>query len=182
MFHLDIRTKRWEKHFLAKRLREFSLLFIIGILLVITFLATGFISVITTLFYHNTFVAEHIRPEFIKSVNHFLILYMVPTLVTFLFFFVLYKWIPEKIVYVKGAFIAAIICTILWELAKTGYTLYLLKISFFGKIKNTVIGIIVFGFWMELSMGIMLYGAKLTALFDKEKENYDLLKRNQSAN
>lgn len=181
MFHVDVRTRHWEKHFLAKRAREFSLLFIIGMLLVMTFLATGFISVITTLFYQNQFVAEHIRPEFIKSVNHFLILYIVPSLVTFLFFFVLYKWIPEKVVYTKGAFIASIICMILWETIKRGYTLYLLNISIFGKIKNPLIGIIIFGFWMELSMGIMLYGAKLTALFDKEKENYDLLKRNQPA-
>jgi uncharacterized BrkB/YihY/UPF0761 family membrane protein len=52
-----------------------------------------------------------------------------------------------------------------------------LKISIFGKIKSPIIGIIIFGFWMELSMGIMLYGAKLTALFDKEKEEYDELKR-----
>ncbi len=177
MFHVDLRTKRWEKHFLAKRAREFSLLFIIGMLLVVTFLVTGFISVISTLFYQNQFVAEHISPEFIEFVDHFLILYVVPFLVTFLFFFVLYKWIPEKIVYIKGAFIAAVICSILWELAKRGYTHYLLRISILGKIKSPIIGIIIFGFWMELSMGIMLYGAKLTALFDKEKEAYDKLKR-----
>lgn len=177
MFHVDLRTRRWEKHFLARRAREFSLLFIIGILLVVTFLATGFISVLSTLFYQNKFVAEYINPEFIEFVDHFLILYVVPFLVTFLFFFVLYKWIPEKIVYMKSAFISAVICTILWELAKRGYTHYLLRISILGKIKSPIIGIIIFGFWMELSMGIMLYGAKLTALLDMEKETQDEFKR-----
>lgn len=178
MFYVDVGTKRWEIHFLAKRTREFSLLFIIGILLIITFLITGFISVVTTLFYQNRFITEHIRPEFIKSLNHFLILYVVPFLVTFLFLFVLYKWIPEKAVYLKGAFLSALICTILWETAQRGFTLYILNISLLGKIKNPVIDIIIFGFWMELSMGIMLYGAKLTALFDKEKKIHDRLKRN----
>jgi YihY family inner membrane protein len=91
--------------------------------------------------------------------------------VTFLFFFVLYKWIPEKIVYVKGAFIAAIICAVLWELVKRTYVYYMVNISIFGQIKGPIIAIILFGFWMELSMGIMLYGAKLTYIFDKRKND-----------
>jgi uncharacterized BrkB/YihY/UPF0761 family membrane protein len=43
----------------------------------------------------------------------------------------------------------------------------------FGKIKGPIIAIILFGFWMELSMGIMLYGAKLTYIFDKQKGEKD---------
>jgi hypothetical protein len=31
------------------------------------------------------------------------------------------------------------------------------------------VDIILFGFWMEITMGIMLYGAKWTYLLDKEK-------------
>jgi membrane protein len=100
--------------------------------------------------------------------------------VTFLFFFVLYKWIPEKIVYVKGAFIAAAISTVVWELTKRGYAYYVVHVSIFGQIKGPIIAVILFGFWMELSMGVMLYGAKLTAILDKEKEKYDQLKKDQS--
>ena len=29
---------------------------------------------------------------------------------------------------------------------------------------------VLFGFWMELSMGIMLYGAKLTHVFDRQND------------
>lgn len=170
MFHIDLKTKRAEKHFLVRRISEFSLLFIIGLLVVVTFLFTGFISTVTTLFNNNEFIASHINPAFIDSVNSFLLIYVVPFLVTFLFFFVLYKWIPEKIVYVKGAFIAAVICTILWELVKRAYAYYLINVSIFGQIKGPIIAIILFGFWMELSMGIMLYGAKLTYIFDKQKQ------------
>jgi membrane protein len=170
MFHIDLKNKRKEKHFLIRRISEFSLLFIVGLLVVVTFLFTGFISALTTLFHDNKYITTHINPRFVESVNSFLVLYVVPFLITFLFFFVLYKWIPEKIVYVKGAFIAALICTILWELVKRGYALYLLNISIFGRIKGPIIAIILFGFWMELSMGIMLYGAKLTYIFDKAKD------------
>lgn len=168
MFYIDLKAKRSEKHFMVRRISEFSLLFMIGLLVVVTFLFTGFVSTVITLFYNNEFIASHINPAFIDSVNSFLLIYVVPFLVTFLFFFVLYKWIPEKIVYVKGAFISAVICAILWELVKRGYAYYLMNVSIFGQIKGPIIAIILFGFWMEFSMGIMLYGAKLTYILDKQ--------------
>lgn len=171
MFHIDLRKKKSDKGFLIRRVSEFSLVFLIGFLVVGSFVFSGFISTITSLFKTNEFLASHINPAFIENLNTFLIVYLVPFLITFLFFFVLYKWIPEKIVYVKGAFISAIICGLLWELAKRAYAYYIANISIFGKIKGPIIAIILFGFWMELSMGIMLYGAKLTYIFDQQKRN-----------
>jgi YihY family inner membrane protein len=178
MFYIDLREKRSEKDFLVRRISEFSLLFIMGLLVIITFFITGLIPILTSLFLKNKFIAPHINPSFVDSLNNFLVLYVVPFLVTFLFFFILYKWIPEKIVYVKGAFIAAIICAVLWELVKRAYAYYMVNISIFGQIKGPIIAIILFGFWMELSMGIMLYGAKLTYIFDKRKN--DKFEKDQS--
>lgn len=177
MCETHISYKKINKSFLVRRISEFSLLSILGILLIFNFLATNFISTVTTLFYKNQFLANHINPDFINSLNKFLILYIAPFLVTFLFFFVLYKWIPERKIYIKGALIAAVISTILWEIVKRSYTFYLINISLVGKIKGPVIAIILFGFWMEFSMGIMLYGAKLTHIFDKEKN--DKIKRDK---
>lgn len=179
MFHIDLRKKRTDKDFLVRRISEFSLLFIIGILVIITSFVTGLIPSITELFLKNNFISTHINPFFVESLNNFLLLYVVPFGVTFLFFFILFKWIPEKIVYVKGAFIAALICTILWELVKRGYAHYLVNISIFGQIKGPIIAIILFGFWMELSMGIMLYGAKLTYIFDEEKRDKEKKQRKE---
>jgi hypothetical protein len=34
--------------------------------------------------------------------------------------------------------------------------------------QDPIVAIILFGFWMEVTMGIMLYGAKLTYHLDKE--------------
>ncbi len=170
MHCIDLRTKRTDKDFMVRRFSEFSLLFILGMLVVVTFLFTGVISTGMTLISRNQFVAANIRPGFIDFLNNFLLQYVVPFLVTFLFFFILYKWIPEKVIYLKGAFIAALISTLLWELSKRAYGYYIINISIFGKIKGPIIAIILFGFWMELSMGIMLYGAKLTYIFDILKD------------
>ncbi len=193
MFYIDLKERRSDKDFLVRRISEFSLLFIIGLLVIVSFLITGFLTTITTLVSKNQFIVTHIHPQVLKGLNNFLLIYLVPFVITFLFFFILYKWIPEKIVYVKGAFISAIISTVLWELVKRTYAYYLVNISFFGKIKGPIIAVILFGFWMEFSMGIMLYGAKLTYYFDREKskkekldkdalakEKHDKLKRTQS--
>jgi membrane protein len=176
MCHIHLKERKSEKGFLVRRISEVSLLFGIGLLVIFSFLFTGFISTMTTLVSGNDFLATHIHPKFIESLNTFLLKYLVPFMITFLFFFILYKWIPEKKIYVKGALISALISSALWEIAKRAYTYYLINISFVGKIKGPIIAIILFGFWMEISMAIALYGAKLTHVFDREHD--DLIKGN----
>jgi membrane protein len=173
MFHINLKAKKSEKGFWIRRISEIGLLVVIGLLMMVSFIITGIISGVTAVFQENEFLASHINPQFIQFINTILLKYALPFLITFVFFFTLYKWIPEKVVYIKGAFIAAIITTLLWETLKRAFTFYMIKISIFGKIQGPIIAVILFGFWMELSMGIMLYGAKLTFLFDKEKEKHD---------
>lgn len=165
MFCLHIKYKG----FLVRRFSEFGLVLVFIILSVVNLLGFGFIRTITYLFYENKFLADHINPVFIEFLNTFLIKYVGPFLITFMVFLFLYKWVPEKKIYFKGAVISAVISTIAWEVIKRIYTYYLINISLMGKIKGPVIAIILFGFWMEISMSIMLYGAKLTYIFDREQ-------------
>ncbi len=160
MFHIKM-----QKGLFKSRVNEFALLFVMSFLGVLSFFFTGFISTITSK--HN-FITDNLDEKFINLFNNFLLKYLVPSLITFLVFFFLYKWIPEKKVCVKGALISAIISTLLWEVIKRLYAYYLVNISVIGQIKGPVIAIILFGFWMEISMGIMLFGAKLTYIFDLE--------------
>jgi membrane protein len=164
MFYIKI-----QKGFMTRRVSEFGLLFIIGLLVLVSFFLTGFISTMTTLFYKNEFIASHINPLYIQALNTFLLKYLAPFAVTCSFFFILYKWIPEVKVYVKSALISAIFCALLWEVVKRLYAYFLVNVSVIGQIKGPLIAIVLFGFWMELSLGIMLYGAKLTYILNNEK-------------
>jgi len=170
MFHIKMK-----KHLFKSRINEFALLFLMSLLGVLSFFFTGFISTITSK--HN-FITNNFDEHFINLFNNFLLKYMVPSLISFLIFFFLYKWIPEKKVCIKGALISSVISTILWEIVKRLYAYYLVNISVIGQIKGPVIAIILFGFWMELSMGLMLFGAKLTYIFDLESN----LKKNKKKN
>jgi membrane protein len=164
MFYIKIKNG-----ILFRRVKEFGLLVIVGILLVFSFLFTGLISAINTLAEESLFFKKHIDPAFVHSMDTLLITVVFPFLVTSLFFFILFKWIPEKKVKTGAALISAIFSTLLWELLKRAYTYYLIHASVLQKIESPIVAIILFGFWMELTMSIMLYGAKFTYLLDKEE-------------
>ncbi|MEI6613899.1 MAG: YihY/virulence factor BrkB family protein [Chrysiogenales bacterium] len=154
---------------LFRRIKEFGLLVIVGILIVFSFLFTGLISTINTLAAESLFFKKHIDPAFVHFMDTLLMKFIFPFLVTFLFFFILFKWIPEKKIKTGAALIAAIFSASLWELLKRAYTYYLIHVSVLRKIESPIVAIILFGFWMELTMSIMLYGAKFTFLLDKEE-------------
>ena len=100
---------------LFRRIKEVGLLVIVGILIVFSFLVTGMIAAVNSLAEENPFLKNRIDPAFVHSIDNLLVRFILPFLVTFLFFFIL------------------------------------------------------FGFWMELTMSIMLYGAKFTYLLDTEE-------------
>ena len=167
MFYIKVKTG-----FMARRIREFGLMSLIGILVVISFFLTGLISTVTTLFNKNEIVAKYLNPSFVIAVNNFLIKYLAPSLITFLLFLILYKWIPEKKVHWSAALTSAFFSTLLWEILKRAYAYYLVNISIFGKIKGPIIAVILFGFWMEISMSIMLFGAKFAYILDRKKNGH----------
>jgi membrane protein len=154
---------------LFRRIKEFGLLVIVGILIIFSFLVTGLAAAVNTLAEEGAFFKNLIDPAFVHSIDNLLIKFVLPFLITFLFFFILFKWIPEKKIKTGAALIAAIFSAFLWELLKRIYTYYLVHVSILRKIESPVVAIILFGFWMELTMSIMLYGAKFTFLLDKEE-------------
>lgn len=155
--------------FFVKRMKEFGLLIIVAILIISSFLLTGLTATVTTIFEQNLAARARIDPATFLAINGFLIKFIMPFMITFLFFYILFKWIPEKRVGGLAALASALFSALLWETVKRGYTYYLVNVSLLRKMQDPIVAIILFGFWMEITMGIMLYGAKLTYLLDKEK-------------
>jgi len=171
IFGVDIRKRKHDKSFFIRRLSEFSLLALFGLVGLLSFFLTNFISAITGAFKQNPFIQKNIDPLFIDSINHFLIKYTAPLVISFIIFFTIYKWIPEKKVYVRGALIAALLSTFAWEVIKRAYAFYLMNVSVLvnvlGKLEGSFLAIILFAFWMEISFAILLIGVKLTSIFDR---------------
>lgn len=87
-----------------------------------------------------------------------------PLLVTFFFFFLLYRFVPRRVVDTIQASIGASVATFLWEIAKAAFAYYVRyrtrNPGFYGAFE----GVIVLALWLEISVSIILYGGEIVAL------------------
>ena len=89
---------------------------------------------------------------------------VLPVAVTFLFFFLVYRFVPRKATTGRHAAVGAILATTLWETAKSGFAYYIRNVAQYSGIYGTLEGIIVLALWLEISVSIILYCGEVVAL------------------
>jgi len=94
---------------------------------------------------------------------------LLPWLVTFTFFFVVYRFVPRRVTTVGNAAVGAFLATVLWELAKSGFAYYVRNVARYSGIYGTLEGIIVLALWLEISVSIILYCGEIVALLIHQK-------------
>jgi membrane protein len=94
---------------------------------------------------------------------------LLPVVITFTFFFVLYRFVPRRVTTLGNAAIGALLATVLWELAKSAFAWYLRDVARFSNIYGTLVGIIVLALWLEISVSIILYCGEVVALLIHQK-------------
>jgi membrane protein len=169
--NIIFRTK-YQKSFFYNRLIEYSIMFIMGIIMLISLSITAIWTALHRALQGSTFVASHINPRIVAIVDNFLIQYILPLALTFLFFFTLYKFIPETKVHTAPAALAAIISSILWEAFKRGFAFYVANVSAIGivlskLVQGTLTSMIFFLLWISFSLAILLWGAELAAVLNE---------------
>lgn len=163
---------QYQKSFFYNRLMEYILMFIIGVIMLISLSITAIWTAIHRSIRSSVFVAEHINPEFVSLANNFFLQYLIPFTLTFLVIFVMYKFIPEIKVYTKSALFAAFVTALLWEVFKRGFAYYLAHFSAIGIVFNqlvqgTLTSIIFFLLWITFSLILLLLGAELTTVLNE---------------
>ncbi len=161
-----------KKSFFYSRLMEYILLFVIGIILLISLSITAVWTAINRIIQESPFVANNINPEAMSLINNFFLQYLIPFILTFLVFFSLYKFIPEMKVYTKAALVAALIGALLWEIFKRLFAFYVAHFSAIGIVlsrllEGTITSIIFFLLWLSFSLVILLWGAELAAVLNE---------------
>jgi len=149
------------RSFAKGNLLAFGMVLIAGVGLLITMVATMTIATAEGL------VTRFIGPEsggaLHEFVGHF-VTFVVPIVITFSFFFLIYRVVPRRVVSTGHAARGAFIATVLWELAKNGFAYYLRNLTRVAGLYGTLEGVIVLALWLELSVSIILYGAEIVAL------------------
>jgi len=162
----------YQKSFFYNRLMEYLIMFIIGIIMLISLSITAIWTAVHRSIRESSIVADHINPKIVSLVDNFLIQYLIPFTLTFLVFFSLYKFIPEIKVHTKAAAIAALIGGVLWEAFKRLFAFYVAHFSAIGIVlsrflQGTLTSLIFFLLWISFSMVILLWGAELAAVLNE---------------
>ena len=159
----------YQKSFFYNRLMEYLIMFIIGIIMLISLSITAIWTALHRTIKASPVVANHINPNTVSLIDNFLIQYLLPFTLTFLVLFSLYKFIPEIKVHTKPAAVAAVISALLWEIFKRLFAFYVAHFSAIGVVlslflQGTLTSIIFFVLWISISMVFFLWGAELAAL------------------
>lgn len=165
---------KYERSFVYNRLIEYSIMFALGIIMLISLAITAIWTALQRALQESTYVAAHLNPRVIALVDNFLVQYLVPLALTFLVFFTLYKFIPEVKVHTRSAALAAVVGAVLWEGFKRIFALYVAHFSAIGivlsrLVQGTLTSIIFFLLWISFSLVILLWGAELAAVLNERR-------------
>jgi len=162
----------YQKSFFYNRLMEYLIMFVIGIIMLISLSITVIWTGLERAIRESALFAEYINPKVMSLVNNFFLQYLIPITLTFLVFFILYKFIPEIKVYTRPAALAALASTLLWEVFKRIFAFYVAHFSAVGVVltrlvQSTLTSIIFFLLWITLSLAILFWGAELAAVMNE---------------
>ncbi len=162
----------YQKSFFYSRLMEYLIMFVIGVVMLISLSITVIWTGLHRAINESALFATHINPKVMSLVNNFFLQYLIPFTLTFLVFFILYKFIPDIKVFTKAAVIAAIASTLLWEIFKRLFAFYVAHFSAIGVVlsrlvQGTLTSIIFFLLWLSFSLAILFWGAELAAVLNE---------------
>jgi len=89
---------------------------------------------------------------------------LLPVMVSFSFFYVIYRVVPRRVVRHGDAMAGALLATVLWEGAKSGFAYYLRNVARYAGVYGALEAVIVLAMWLEISVSIVLYCAEVVAL------------------
>lgn len=163
---------QYQKSFFYNRLMEYLIMFIIAVILIFSFSITAAWAALHRIIKESAFVANNLNPKVLPLIDNVLIQYVIPFSLGFLVLFVLYKFIPEVKVHTRPAIIAAAIGSILWEVFKRIFVVYVAHFSAIGVVlskllQGTLTSIIFFLLWLTFSLAILLWAAELAATLNE---------------
>lgn len=162
----------YQKSFFYNRLMEYVIMLTTGVILLFSLSITALWTALHRTIRESSFIAQYLNPSILSFVDNFLIQYLIPFALGVLVLFSLYKFIPEVKVHTRAALIAAVVCSLLWEVFKRSFVFYVAHLSAVGIVLSKVLAgtlasIIFFLLWISFSLVILFWGAELAAVLNE---------------
>ncbi len=153
-----------EVFYLWGKLKDIGMVFVVTILFFLSLISTAIISILKTIddkFFFNTLF----RFGFIENLASVVL----GLLFTFLMFYTMYKLVPHGKINNKVVLVASVSSTLLWEILKFAFTMYLVNFSNFAKVYGAYAAIVAVIFWIYYSSATFVIGAEIGQLYHEKK-------------
>ncbi|HDT13179.1 MAG TPA: YihY/virulence factor BrkB family protein [Candidatus Aminicenantes bacterium] len=171
----------YHRSFFYNRLIEFLTMAAVGIFMLFSLAMTAVWTAFGRTLQESELVRATLNPEAVAAVNNVFLKYVIPSVLTFLMFFILYKFIPEAKVRTRAALVPAAVAALLFEVFKRLFAFYVVHFSAVGIVldrllQGTLTSVLFFVLWVTSSLVILLWGAELAALLNERYEAADAVK------
>jgi membrane protein len=93
--------------------------------------------------------------------------YLIPFFFTFWMFVLIYKIVPSEKIKIKVALLAAFFTSLLWEVAKQLFGLYVLHLGRFSMVYGSLSTLFIFFLWIYYSSAILILGGEVAFLLER---------------
>jgi membrane protein len=149
-----------EKHPAIGKLRDFAMVLIIIILVLLATFILPAIDIIRE-YAHKIAILRFLK---LSSIDH-VFLSFVSFLLIYIILFIFYSFIPYAKLGRKVTAISALFAAMLWEIAKRLFGYYIGHVATLNKIYGTYALLVVIGFWIYYSCVTFVLGAELGQLY-----------------
>lgn len=154
---------RLEVFYLWGKLKDIGMVFLATLLFVLSFTSTFFISLFKTIneyFFENRFIGFYFIERFISI--------FLGLVFSFLMFYLIYKIVPHGKIGNKVVLVSSFSSTIMWELLKIAFTIYLINFSNFTAVYGAYAAVVAVIFWIYYSSFTFVLGAEIGQLYNEK--------------
>ena len=112
-------------------------------------------------------------PVVIGPAVQWLLKYALPFVLTLCLFFLIYKILPFKKVYLKSALQAALVASLLWELAKHLFTWYVVHVAQYSVLYGKLNALVLFVLWVYYSSAVVVLGGEFAYLLEENRHRME---------
>ena len=164
----DVLNKIFKIHlevfYIWGKLKDIGMVFVVTVLFLLSLISTTILSILKTIdekFFFNALF----RFGFIEN----LATVILGLLFTFLMFYTIYKLVPHGKLNNKVILISSISSTLMWEILKFVFTMYLVNFSTFAAVYGAYAAIVAVIFWIYYSSTTFVIGAEIGQLYHEKK-------------
>jgi membrane protein len=141
---------------------DLLMILLVGILLLVSMILS---SVVTFLQGYQGQIPVAIGPTI-----QWILKYLLPFFLTFCMFFLIYKIIPNKRVHFTSALQAALITSLLWELAKHLFAWYVVHLAGYSIFYGSLSTLAIFVLWVYYSSTILVVGGEFAYFLEEDRQ------------